>query len=55
MNVDGLQKWIYRYLPIEHKLLFMFALEDTDKKIDAITLDQLFVPNFAKKGAVTFT
>lgn len=54
MNVDGLQKGIYRYLPIEHKLLFMFPLEDVDSKIDAITLDQPFVPNFAKKAAITF-
>ena len=54
MNVVGLEKGIYRYLPIEHKLLFMFALEDTDKKIDAITLDQPFVPHFAQKAAVTF-
>ncbi|WP_018589587.1 SagB/ThcOx family dehydrogenase [Terrisporobacter glycolicus] len=54
MNVVGLEKGIYRYLPKEHKLLFMFELEDADKKIDAITLDQPFVPHFAKKAAVTF-
>lgn len=54
MNVNGLEKGIYRYLPVEHKLLFMFALEDVDKKLDAITLVQPFVPHFAKKAAVTF-
>lgn len=54
MNVTGLEKGIYRYLPIEHKLLFMFALDEVDKILDAITLDQPFVPHFAKKAAVTF-
>ena len=54
MNVEGLEKGTYRYLPIEHKLLLMCALEDIDKKLDAITLDQPFVPHFAKKAAVTF-
>lgn len=54
MNVTGLVKGIYRYLPLEHKLLFMIALEDVDNRLDAITLDQPFVPNFAKKAAVTF-
>lgn len=54
INVVGLEEGIYRYLPIEHKLLFMFALEDIDTKLDEITLDQPFVPHFAKKAAVTF-
>lgn len=54
MNVTGLEKGIYRYLPIEHTLFFMFALDDVDKILDAITLDQPFVPHFAKKAAVTF-
>ncbi len=54
MNVIGLEKGIYRYLPIEHKLLFMFALEDIDKEVDAITLDQPFVPHFVQKAAVSF-
>lgn len=54
MNVGGLDKGIYRYIPMEHKLLLMFALEDVDRKLDAITLDQPFVPHFAKKAAVTF-
>lgn len=53
-RVDGIQKGIYRYLPVEHKLLFMFELDEIDQKIDAITLDQPFVPNFAKKAAVVF-
>ncbi|KZL90231.1 hypothetical protein [Clostridium magnum] len=36
---------INRYLPVEHKLLFMFELNE-------ITLEQPFVPNFAKKATV---
>jgi SagB-type dehydrogenase family enzyme len=54
MRVDGIQKGIYRYLPVEHKLLFMFELDEIDQKIDAITLDQPFVPNFTKRAAVVF-
>ncbi|WP_147534615.1 SagB/ThcOx family dehydrogenase [Bacillus marasmi] len=54
MRVEGLQSGIYRYLPIEHKLLFMNELENIEQKIDAITLEQPFVPNFAKKAAVLF-
>lgn len=54
MGVEGLQKGAYRYLPVEHKLLFMYELNDMDNKIDELTLDQPFVPNFAKKAAVVF-
>ncbi|AIQ20219.1 nitroreductase [Paenibacillus sp. FSL H7-0357] len=54
MRVEGIQQGIYRYLPVEHKLLFMFELDELEQKIDAITLDQPFVPNFAKKASVLF-
>lgn len=54
MNVKGIKKGIYRYEPLEHKLLLMFESEGLDNKIDEITLDQPFVPNFAKKAAVIF-
>ncbi|WP_138494407.1 SagB/ThcOx family dehydrogenase [Paenibacillus pinistramenti] len=54
MRVEGIAQGIYRYLPVEHKLLFMFDLEEMDQKVDAITLEQPFVPNFAKKAAVMF-
>jgi SagB-type dehydrogenase family enzyme len=53
-RVDGIEKGVYRYLPLDHQLLFMFDLDDIDQHIDAITLDQPFVPNFAKKAAVVF-
>ncbi|QSF44201.1 SagB/ThcOx family dehydrogenase [Paenibacillus tianjinensis] len=54
MRVEGIQQGIYRYLPVEHKLLFMFELDELEQKVDAVTLDQPFVPNFAKKAAVLF-
>ncbi len=54
MKVVGLEKGIYRYLPIEHMLIFMSAFDDIDKRLDDITLEQPFVPHFAKKAAVTF-
>ncbi len=54
MNVVGLEKGIYRYLPIEHALMILFSLDDIDKKLDDISLDQPFVPHFTKKSAVTF-
>lgn len=54
MNVEGIKKGIYRYDPVEHRLLFIFESEGIDSKIDAITLDQPFVPNFAKKAAAIF-
>ncbi|GIP22237.1 SagB/ThcOx family dehydrogenase [Paenibacillus sp. J22TS3] len=54
MRVEGIRQGIYRYLPVEHKLLFMSELDEIDQKIDAITLDQPFVPNFTKKAAVMF-
>ena len=54
MRIEGLQQGVYRYLPEEHKLLFMHEIAEMDQKIDAITLDQPFVPNFAKRAAVVF-
>lgn len=53
-NVENVQKGVYRYLPVEHKLLFMFELDELEHKIDKITLDQPFAPNFAQKAAVLF-
>lgn len=54
LSVEGVQSGVYRYLPFEHKLLFMYKLDEIGNKIDEITLDQPFVPNFAKKAAVIF-
>lgn len=54
MKVEGLDKGIYRYLPFENKLVFLFEIEEIENKIDALTLEQPFVPNFAKNSAVVF-
>jgi len=53
-NVDNLDAGIYRYLPLEHKLLFMYEVKDINKKVDEATPRQPFVPNFASKSAVLF-
>jgi len=53
-KVEGLTKGIYRYLPLEHKLIFINTSENMDMKIDQATPKQPFVPNFASKSAVIF-
>lgn len=54
MSVEGIKKGVYRYESLSHKLLFMFDIDEIDTKVDEITLEQPFVPNFAKKAAVVF-
>ena len=49
-NVEGLQKGLYRYLPLEHELLFLYEDGDIGDKIVQGTLDQ----KFAGTAAVTF-
>ena len=49
-NVEGLQKGIYRYLPIEHELLFLYEEKNIKDKIIQGTLGQ----KFAGSAAVTF-
>lgn len=48
--VGGLEKGIYRYLPIGHQLLFETAVENIEKKIARAALGQ----SFAGEAAVTF-
>lgn len=40
LKVDGLEKGIYRYLPLEHQLLFGFDEEMLEKKISRAALGQ---------------
>ena len=54
MGVKGLEQGAYRYDSIGHNLLFMFKLDQISNQVDAITLEQPFVPNFVKKAAVVF-
>lgn len=53
-NVEGLSKGIYRYIPIGHKLLFMYEIDEMSDKVDEATPRQPFAPNFASKSAVLF-
>ena len=49
-NVEQLEAGFYRYLPVEHQLLFEFREDQPARKIAAATLDQ----SFTGKAAVTF-
>jgi SagB-type dehydrogenase family enzyme len=50
LNVRGLDQGIYRYLPLEHKLLYEFTEDNLDKKISHAVLGQ----SYPKAAAVTF-
>ena len=50
LSVDGLEPAIYRYLPLEHQLLFEFTEERLAHKMDAATFGQ----SFPGQAAVTF-
>ena len=50
LNVDGLEKGVYRYLPLEHKLLFIKEEEALSEKISQASNKQKFAGN----SAVTF-
>jgi len=49
-NVAGLGAGFYRYLPLEHQLLFEFAQEQASQKLSEASLGQSFVG----RSAVTF-
>ncbi len=49
-RVEGLAPGLYRYLPIEHKLCFLYADEALPDKVGEAAMGQAFVG----KGAVTF-
>lgn len=55
-NVIGLEQGIYRYQPIDHRLVFLKQVDDITKLIDEMTIAerQPFVPYFAGKAAVIF-
>lgn len=42
LNVTGLKQGIYRYLPVEHKLLFVYTPEDFKSKITVSVHNQIF-------------
>ncbi|MGM0396184.1 MAG: SagB/ThcOx family dehydrogenase [Bacillota bacterium] len=49
-NVEGLEQGIYRYLPIEHKLVFLKKEDNLRNKVNEASKGQIFVGN----GSVTF-
>ncbi|MBN1589163.1 MAG: SagB/ThcOx family dehydrogenase [Pirellulales bacterium] len=50
LNVEGLESGFYRYLPLEHQLLFEFQEPDARRKIVHAAMGQSFVV----QGAVVF-
>jgi SagB-type dehydrogenase family enzyme len=50
LDVEGLEPGFYRYLPVEHQLLFEFQEKKASRKISRASFGQIFVG----KGAVTF-
>ncbi|HAK94601.1 MAG TPA: thioester oxidase [Planctomycetes bacterium] len=48
--VEGLEPGVYRYLPLEHQLLFEFAESDARRKVSDAALGQ----TFAGEGAACF-
>lgn len=49
-NVAGLEKGIYRYLPLSHRIVLEFEVEDLEKNVSKAAFGQ----NFAGKSALTF-
>ncbi len=45
--VENLEKGVYRYLSLEHKLIYLFPVENMIEKLNKATLDQVFVGNSA--------
>jgi len=50
LNIQGMNQGIYRYLPLEHQLLFEFTEENLDRKIAQAALGQ----PYPGEAAVTF-
>jgi SagB-type dehydrogenase family enzyme len=46
-SVEHLAEGIYRYLPLEHELLFVFSADNFPEKLSAACLDQSFVGHAA--------
>lgn len=50
INVDGLEKGIYHYLPLDHSLEFVKSIDNLENKVS----DSLCEQKFAGKAAVVF-
>lgn len=58
-NVTGLDVGLYRYLPLDHKLVLLLADEDIPNRVSEGSLDQYSIVSeekfyFVKQAAVTF-
>jgi len=51
LNVTGLEQGVYRYLPVEHQLVFEFAEQNLARKIQQAVLGQ----PYPGQAALTFT
>lgn len=49
-RVEGLRKGVYRYLPLDHKLVYLFSKDQIEEEITEAASGQKFVAN----GAVVF-
>lgn len=50
LNVAGLERGVYRYLPLSHQVLFEFSMERLAESL----VEAVFGQSFAGKAAVTF-
>ena len=46
-HVEGLKPGVYRYLPFDHQLVFLFTAEDLPEKMTTLASEQPFVGNSA--------
>ena len=46
-HVEGLKTGLYRYLPFDHQLVYLFSAENLPEKMTALASDQPFVGNSA--------